>query len=189
MKLTRTASSNRRACFVLAALSLISNAGCSVSTANGTQPSDASTASAASAAASEVKTNSAPLASQAEYAQVCAICHLANGEGVPGAFPPLNQRLGSYANNEAGRDFLVGLIKNGLYGAISVEGVTYNGAMPPLGSQVDAEKTAALLNYTLKTFAATKADFTASEVSTRNSNIGNTSGAALRKNALSANSE
>ena len=183
MKLTRTTAPNRRACFVLAALSLISNAACSVSTAGGTQPSEAS------AAASAVKTNSAPVASQAEYAQVCAICHLANGEGVPGAFPPLNQRLSSYANNDAGRDFLVGLIKNGLYGAISVEGVTYNGAMPPLGSQVDAEQTAALLNYTLKTFAATEAGFTATEVSTRSSNIGNTSGAALRKSALSANSE
>jgi len=183
MKQRKKTPLSRGAPIGIALLALLSSTACSVSDARSAREANASTTN------SQVTTSPAPIASAAEYTQVCGICHLANGEGVPGAFPPLNQRLGTYANNDAGRDFLVGIIKNGLYGEISIDDVVYNGSMPPLGFQVDAEKTAALLNYALKTFAATEAGFTASEIETRNTSISNTSGAALRKNALAKSSE
>ncbi len=65
---------------------------------------------------------------QALYAVHCASCHQFSGEGVPGAFPPL-----------AGSDYLMAdkersirIAVQGQSGEITVNGVVYNGVMPPL---------------------------------------------------------
>ncbi|MEO5961009.1 MAG: c-type cytochrome, partial [Opitutaceae bacterium] len=79
---------------------------------------------------------------RATYAIYCASCHQPGGEGVKGVFPPL-----------AGSDYLmanldrsVRIALQGTSGEITVNGVTYNGAMPPpLG--LDDEKTADLLTF------------------------------------------
>jgi len=62
------------------------------------------------------------------YLHNCLVCHLANGQGVPSALPPL-----------AGSDLLRGNLEapikavvQGLSGPISVLGQNYNGAMPPV---------------------------------------------------------
>lgn len=64
------------------------------------------------------------------YTQVCAACHQVNGQGLPGAFPPL-----------AGSDWVTGseerlirILLHGLAGPIEVNGVTYNGNMPAFGA-------------------------------------------------------
>ena len=67
------------------------------------------------------------------YTDLCITCHMAKGEGIPRAFPPL-----------AGSDYLknkqtesIKGVKNGMSGEIVVNGVTYNSAMSPMGLSDD----------------------------------------------------
>ena len=61
------------------------------------------------------------------YAQTCVVCHQAQGQGTPGAFPPLAKSDFLAAN----RDRVIKGLCEGLSGTITVKGVTYNGFMPP----------------------------------------------------------
>ena len=80
------------------------------------------------------------------YKESCITCHLANGEGVKGTFPPL-----------AKADFLtkfpdksIQAIKFGMKGPIKVNGVDYNNAMPPSGFADD--EIADVMNYIRNSF-------------------------------------
>lgn len=65
-------------------------------------------------------------AGRAVYEKSCQSCHQQNGQGVPGAFPPL---VGSeWVTGPA--ETVVRIVLHGLQGPIEVRGVTYNGAMP-----------------------------------------------------------
>jgi nitrite reductase (NO-forming) len=85
------------------------------------------------------------------YNQNCAACHQPDGKGVPGAFPPL-----------AGSDFLknndtkkiIGVVKNGLTGAIKVNGEKYDGVMPSLG--LSDEDIANVLTYVYHSWGNSK---------------------------------
>ncbi len=75
------------------------------------------------------------------FIQNCVACHQADGEGIAGAFPPL-----------AGSDFLnadknraIGVVVNGLDGAVTVNGETFNGVMPAL--RLSDEDVANVLTY------------------------------------------
>lgn len=97
----------------------------------------------------------------------CAVCHLPDGAGIEGSFPPLRDRLGPIASSRAGRDYLVLVLAKGLFGSIEVDGVPYFGAMPGQGLG-DAE-IAAVLNHVVREFNAETlvsdwAPFTAEEV-------------------------
>lgn len=76
----------------------------------------------------------------------CAGCHQANGQGLPGAFPPLAGHVGEILNLKGGREYLILVLLNGLQGQIEVKGMKYNGAMPAFGGLKDDE-IAALLNH------------------------------------------
>jgi mono/diheme cytochrome c family protein len=67
------------------------------------------------------------------YANVCAACHQASGEGVPGAFPPLVGAGGYYGDPKNHARIVV----HGLSGPIVVNGTQWNGAMPPQGHLSD----------------------------------------------------
>ena len=76
------------------------------------------------------------------FSKVCAACHQANGQGLPGAFPPL-----------AGSDWVAGPeeqlilpVLHGLNGEIVVNGETWNGAMPAQAT-LDDRQVAAVLSY------------------------------------------
>ncbi len=80
------------------------------------------------------------------YLESCINCHLANGEGVKGTFPPL-----------AKADFLlkypekaIHAIKFGMSGEIKVNGESYNNAMPPAGFA--NEEIADVMNYINNSF-------------------------------------
>ena len=90
---------------------------------------------------------------KAEYKR-CAACHLKNGAGVPGSFPPLQDRLGPWIEPEAGRTYLILVVGIGLSGPIEVDGKTYRGFMPGQRQSLTPEKIAAVLNYVLKSFNA-----------------------------------
>ncbi|MGQ0619594.1 MAG: c-type cytochrome [Panacagrimonas sp.] len=99
------------------------------------------------------------------YQQRCAACHLPDGAGVPGAFPPLAGRVDAIAADEAGRRYLVAVISKGLAGALEVDGAMYQGVMPAQSGLSD-EQVAQLLNglRSLGTSAPGAAAFTATEV-------------------------
>jgi len=84
--------------------------------------------------------------------QRCAACHLKTGKGVPGMFPPLNQRLRPLMETPLGRDYLAMVIEAGLIGSINVEGLSYRGIMPAQGAAMSNDEVAQLLNYILQTF-------------------------------------
>lgn len=80
----------------------------------------------------------------AVFASNCSSCHQANGQGIPGAFPPVAGHLPALVS--ADRAYPVKLLLYGLQGAITVEGASYNGQMPAWAQLSDAEL-AAVLNY------------------------------------------
>lgn len=81
--------------------------------------------------------------------QTCVSCHQANGQGVPGAFPPLAGSEWVTGNEER----LVRVLIHGLGGSIQVKGATYNGSMPAFGKipgggyNWNSEKIAHVLSY------------------------------------------
>lgn len=60
------------------------------------------------------------------YSKVCIACHQANGQGIPGAFPPLAKS--DFLNKDVNR--AIGIVKKGHTGAITVNGAKFNGSMP-----------------------------------------------------------
>ena len=80
------------------------------------------------------------------YDTKCFVCHQANGQGIPGAFPPI-------ANSDyllADKVRAVAQVLNGSNEEMVVNGVTYTAPMTP---QVDTREDAvAVINYVLNNF-------------------------------------
>ncbi len=96
---------------------------------------------------------------QAVFARTCQTCHMANGQGTPGTFPPL---AGSeIAAGDKQRVIRIAL--HGLMGPITVKGVRYNNVMPPWKSLSDAEM-AAVLTYVRSNFGNNASAVTPEEV-------------------------
>ena len=77
----------------------------------------------------------------------CSACHLADGVGVPGAFPPIRNRGAAIAALDGGRDYLITVVSYGLMGTIQVEGMQYFGVMAGNTGTLSATDIAATLNY------------------------------------------
>ncbi|MEK8090535.1 cytochrome c [Thermithiobacillus plumbiphilus] len=73
----------------------------------------------------------------------CASCHQANGQGVPGTFPPLVGSEWVQGDPET----VVRILLNGLQGSISVRGATFNGAMPAWKDQLNDAEIAAVATH------------------------------------------
>ncbi len=76
----------------------------------------------------------------ASFAANCAACHQANGQGLPGVFPPL-----------AGSEWVVGdpkvlanILLHGVSGKIEVAGQSFDGMMPAFAQLSDAESAGVL---------------------------------------------
>ncbi len=80
------------------------------------------------------------------YMDFCVTCHLEQGEGVAGAFPPLAQSDYLVNNRKAS---ILG-VKFGQKGEIVVNGETYNGVMAPMGLEDD--EIADVMNYIMNSF-------------------------------------
>ena len=83
--------------------------------------------------------------------QHCAACHLPDGAGIPGVFPPLRNRMGTIAADEQGRTYVVMVIIAGLMGPIEVDGTPYRGVMP--AQPISDADVALVLNYLGTTLA------------------------------------
>jgi nitrite reductase (NO-forming) len=89
----------------------------------------------------------------------CAACHQANGQGLPGVFPPL-----------AKSDFLaadpkraMSIVTHGLSGKIRVGGHEYDSVMPPM-SQLTDDEVANALTYVVNSWGNPGGRFDAGEV-------------------------
>ncbi|MEN8882227.1 MAG: cytochrome c [Polaribacter sp.] len=80
---------------------------------------------------------------QAVYKNKCVSCHMANGKGIPRAFPPLAES--DYLMSDVKRS--IDILLNGLNGKITVNGVLYNGSMIPYKSSLSNKEIADVLNY------------------------------------------
>ncbi|MEQ9437693.1 MAG: cytochrome c [Cyclobacteriaceae bacterium] len=78
---------------------------------------------------------------QEVYQGYCFACHMATGEGIPGAFPPLAKS--DYLMADKVRS--IKQVMHGSQGEMVVNGQTYNGMMPP--QPLSNEEIAHVLNY------------------------------------------
>jgi mono/diheme cytochrome c family protein len=78
---------------------------------------------------------------------VCAACHLPDGVGVPGAFPPVRNRAAKIAALDGGREYLLTVVTYGLMGTIQIDGAQYFGVMAGNAGPLSNEDIAAALNY------------------------------------------
>lgn len=75
------------------------------------------------------------------YNNFCASCHLSNGEGIAGVFPPLKDS--DWLTKK--REESIHAIKFGLKGPIKVNGENYDNLMPDLG--LSDKEVADVMNY------------------------------------------
>jgi ubiquinol-cytochrome c reductase cytochrome b subunit len=77
------------------------------------------------------------------FSNNCSSCHGAQGQGVPGTFPPL-------ANNPVvtgDPEKVIGIVLGGLHGSIQVNGQTYNGMMPAWKGTLSNKDIADVISY------------------------------------------
>jgi mono/diheme cytochrome c family protein len=100
-------------------------------------------AGGATAAGGAAALPAAAVSGQAVFESRCSACHQANGQGLPGAFPPL---AGSeYVLGEEER--VVRIVLHGLQGPVTVKGQAFNGAMPAWADVMSDAAIAAVLTY------------------------------------------
>lgn len=80
------------------------------------------------------------------FGTICAACHQMNGQGIPGAFPPIASSDWLMAN----KDRAIGAVLHGLSGPITVNGQQYNSVMP--GLALNDTDVAAVLSYIRRNF-------------------------------------
>ena len=105
--------------------------------------------------------NTASSRSGAEvYQEVCINCHLANGEGVSGAFPPLAGSEWLAKDNSV----VIRIILHGLMGKIEVRGKTYTNVMAAWGGQLNDDEVADVITYIRSSWGNDWPPVTAEEV-------------------------
>jgi cytochrome c oxidase cbb3-type subunit 2 len=78
------------------------------------------------------------------YPTTCGACHQADGQGLPGQFPPL---AGSEWVLAADPSRIIRIVLNGATGPIEVNGTTFNNAMVPWKDVMQDDDIAAILTY------------------------------------------
>lgn len=125
----------------MGALSLLASALCLT---NCSQTTSGSGSRAASASAAAVANNPASASDGAVvYITNCSSCHQANGQGVPGAFPPLAGNPVVTGNPVA----VIAIVKHGIDGKVVVNGEAYSGIMPPWSGLISDDDIAAVVTY------------------------------------------
>jgi len=119
------------------------------SEAAGSEGATVGTASAASSANSTAPVAAAPVRGYdaakgaSLYTANCSACHQANGQGLPGAFPPLK---GNDVVNDDDATEHIHVVLHGLQ-ATRVGGVVYGGAMPSFAARLNDAEIAAIIDY------------------------------------------
>lgn len=79
----------------------------------------------------------------AVFSTRCAACHQANGQGLPGVFPPLAGSEWVAGKQQA----LAAIVLHGVNGKLTVNGNMYNGTMPAFKDQLHDAEIAAVLTH------------------------------------------
>lgn len=79
------------------------------------------------------------------YESYCKTCHQANGQGIPGVYPPVAQS--DYLKD---KQKVIHALVFGLSGPITVNGKKFNGVMPP--APYNDQDLAAVLTYVYNSF-------------------------------------
>lgn len=93
------------------------------------------------AASNQVKQSKSYERGKEVYNDFCVTCHLNNGKGIPGAFPPLDNA--DWLTEK--RTESIHAVKYGLRGPIEVNGEKYNSVMVDLG--LTNKEVADVMNY------------------------------------------
>lgn len=93
------------------------------------------------------------------YTANCVACHQANGNGLPGVFPPLS---GSEWVSADDPKVLIKIILHGVHGPLTVDGAQYDGLMPHFHDKFSDAEMAAIVNHVRTSFgnAASETDAT-----------------------------
>lgn len=81
------------------------------------------------------------------FTGTCSVCHQANGQGLPGVFPPLAKS--DYLADDP--KHAISVVLHGLSGKITVNGKDYDSVMPPM-SQLNDDEVANILTYVLNSW-------------------------------------
>lgn len=94
------------------------------------------------------------------YMSLCFACHQADGNGLPGAFPPLAKSDYMLAD----RDRAIRVVLKGLTGPVTVNGKTINSVMPPQEAVLTDAQIADVLTYVFNAWGNTGDAFTTDQV-------------------------
>ena len=94
------------------------------------------------------------------YMGLCFACHQMDGKGLPGAFPPLAASDYMLAD----RDRAIRTVLKGMTGPVTVNGVTFNSAMPPQEAVLTDAQIADVLTYVFNAWGNTGDAFTRDQV-------------------------
>ena len=103
---------------------------------------------------------------ESTFIGVCSTCHQRDAKGLAGVFPPLSGS--DYLNGDKAR--VIHTVLAGLSGPVTVNGQTFNGAMPALGNLTDHE-IADVLTFVRASFGNQSAAVTDAEVAAERANI------------------
>ncbi len=93
------------------------------------------------------------------YTQYCAVCHQADGLGVPGLNPPLSKTV--YVLGDQTR--LINIVLKGLSEGVEIDGETYSNVMPAMAFLTD-QQVADVLTYVRNSFHNKASAITAAQV-------------------------
>jgi mono/diheme cytochrome c family protein len=81
---------------------------------------------------------------KALFSSNCVTCHQANGEGLPGQYPPL---AGSEVVLGSALNHTIAIVLKGLQGPVTVKGQAFNNSMQAWEDQYSDQQLAAILTY------------------------------------------
>ncbi len=93
------------------------------------------------------------------YNSVCMVCHMTDGSGVPGMYPPIYES--EFVNGDVTE--LIKIVLEGKSGKVEVKGETYNNIMPPQANLTD-QQIADVLTFMRSNFGNNSSEITAEEV-------------------------
>lgn len=138
---------------------LFSLIGCGGSGDKPAVPPPAAPTTAAADAGAPSGQNPALIAAGRDEYFICQTCHMENGEGVAGTYPPL---AGSEIVNGP-PDPMIAIVLHGLQGPVTVKGQVYNNIMAPWGSLGD-DQIAAVVSYVRASFGNSASSITPQDV-------------------------
>lgn len=93
------------------------------------------------------------------YDNYCKACHMSDGKGIKAMHPPLVNN--ATVNGKAGK--LIDITLNGMMGKVTIDGIDYNGIMPPHNHLTD-KQIADVLTYVRQNFGNHSGPITVDQV-------------------------